>query len=107
MVVAAAMAASTALPPRFRIATPAWDASACGVATTPRVDRHSAQRVAALTRPMILGHIFDEDRGGRHRFRHDRCRLEKRGRLSMSIYRVLSATGLDEASRAAGSRRAG
>src|SRR2546427_1903922 len=53
MVVAAVMGASTVLPPGFRIATPASAASVCGVATSPRVACRSAQRVAAVTSPMI------------------------------------------------------
>jgi len=37
-VAAAAMAASTALPPRARIRKPAWAASGCDVATTLRAN---------------------------------------------------------------------
>src|SRR2546425_616785 len=50
VVVAAARAASTALPPRVRTANPASEASACGVATSPRVARVSGHRVGAVMR---------------------------------------------------------
>jgi hypothetical protein len=53
MAAPAAMAASTALPPLSRTANPASEASACGVATSPREARVSGHRVAAVTRAMV------------------------------------------------------
>ena len=49
MVAAAAMAASSALPPARKAATPDWVASRCGVATMPRGARASGNRVSVMT----------------------------------------------------------
>src|SRR5215813_212591 len=48
MVVAAAMAASSALPPARIAATPLCEARTCGEATIPRGARDSSQRVAVM-----------------------------------------------------------
>ena len=50
MVVAAAMAASSALPPARNAATPLPEASTCGEATMPRGARDSSQRVEGMDR---------------------------------------------------------
>src|SRR5262245_44897024 len=50
MVAAAAMAASSALPPARSAATPLAEASTCGDATMPRGARHSGQRVEGMGR---------------------------------------------------------
>src|SRR5262249_25799967 len=48
MVAAAAMAASSALPPARIVATPLCEARRCGEATIPRGARDSSQRVAVM-----------------------------------------------------------
>jgi hypothetical protein len=52
---ATAIAASTALPPRFRISTPTWEASGWLVATIPCVARTTERPVE--TRPNQSGDV--------------------------------------------------
>src|SRR5580765_555914 len=54
MVAAAAIAASSALPPARSAATPEAEASRCGEATMPRGARDSGQRVEAVNTGAIL-----------------------------------------------------
>src|SRR5215468_4948040 len=55
MVAAVAIAASSALPPARRAATPLAEASTCGEATMPRGARDSGQRVGGMGR-FYIGH---------------------------------------------------
>src|SRR5688572_7414717 len=56
MVAAAAIAASSALPPLRSAARPASEARRCGLATSPPVARASGQRVVPVTPGILQRH---------------------------------------------------